>query len=86
MAPQAALEEDDGRFGSRELGSEKAAVGEAYPDATPNNGEAVQGYDLFAGARPDLRYTRFATPGIGATPTKLRYIELSWDSCHLNPC
>ena len=68
------------------LGSRKTAVKRAYPSAKVNNGEAVQGFDLFSGARPNLRNTRFATPGIGATPTLLRYIELSWDPCHFQRC
>jgi hypothetical protein len=68
------------------LGSKKSAVKHAYPAAEANNGEAVQGYDLFAGARPNLLYTRFSTPGIGATPTLLRGIELAWDSCHYFTC
>jgi hypothetical protein len=68
------------------LGSKKSAVHAAYPTATANDGEAVQGYDLFAGTRPDLRYTRFSTPGIGATPTRLRGIELDWDTCHYFTC
>ena len=68
------------------LGSFKSAVGHAYPQATPNNGEAVQGFDLFQGSRPSLRYTRFATSGIGSSPTRLRYIELAWDTCHYFKC
>jgi hypothetical protein len=68
------------------LGSFKSAVARAYPQAKPNKGEAVQGFDLFQGRRPNLRYTRFATSGIGASPTRLRYIELAWDSCHYFTC
>jgi hypothetical protein len=68
------------------LGSIKSAVKRAYPSAIANSSEGVQGFDLFAGKRPDLRYTRFSTPGIGATPTRLRYIELAWDSCHYSQC
>jgi hypothetical protein len=68
------------------LGSQKSAVHRAYPSARANHGEAVQGYDLFAGARPNLRYTRFATPGFGESATRLRYIELSWDVCHFMRC
>jgi hypothetical protein len=64
------------------LGSKKSAVPRAYPSAKPNNGEAVQGYDLFAGARPNLSYTRFSTPGYGATPTLIRGLEVNWDVCH----
>lgn len=68
------------------LGSSKASVKRAYPKATPNASEGVQGFDLLAGSRPNLRYTRFSTPGIGATPTRLRYIELAWDTCHYFKC
>jgi hypothetical protein len=57
------------------LGSKKSAVPTAYPNATPNKG-----------ARPDLRYTRFSTSGIGASPKLLRYIEISWDVCHYMTC
>jgi hypothetical protein len=68
------------------LGSKRAAVGKAYPKAKPNSGEAVQGFDLFAGARPNLRYTRFSTSGIGASGNRLRSISLAWDTCHYSPC
>lgn len=68
------------------LGSQKSAVHRAYPSAKANSGEAVQGYDLFAGARPNLRYTRFSTPGFGASASRLRYIEFSWDTCHIMSC
>jgi hypothetical protein len=68
------------------LGSFKKAVAHAYAHAKPNNGEAVQGFDLFAGSRPNLRYTRFSTSGIGASATRLRGIELAWDSCHYLRC
>jgi hypothetical protein len=68
------------------LGSTKTAVKRAYPAAVTNASEGVQGFDLFAGKRPNLRYTRFSTPGIGATPTRLRYIELAWDVCHYSQC
>jgi hypothetical protein len=68
------------------LGSPKAKVPKAYPKAKANNGEAVNGYDLFAGARPNLRYTRFSTPGFGASPTLLRGITLAWDVCHYMQC
>lgn len=67
------------------LGSQKSAVPRAYPAAKPNTGEAVQGFDLFAGARPDLSYTRFSTPGFGASPTLLRTISVNWDLCHFAP-
>ena len=68
------------------LGSSKSAVPKAYPKAKPNNGEGVQGYDLFAGAGTNLSYTRFSTSGIGASPTKLRYITVAWDVCHYMTC
>jgi hypothetical protein len=68
------------------LGSPKAKVPRAYPAAKPNNGEAVNGYDLFAGARPNLRYTRFSTPGFGASPSLLRSIVIAWDVCHYSDC
>src|SRR4051812_38937991 len=68
------------------LGSPKAKVKKAYPKAQANGGEAVNGYDLFAGARPNLRYTRFSTPGFGASPNLLRGILLAWDVCHYMQC
>jgi len=68
------------------LGSLKSAVARAYPQAKPNVAEGVQGFDLFQGRRPNLRFTRFSTPGIGATPNRLRYIELAWDTCHYFKC
>jgi hypothetical protein len=68
------------------LGSPKAKVPKAYPKAQANNGEAVNGYDLFAGARPNLRYTRFSTPGFGASPSLLRSITIAWDVCHYMQC
>jgi hypothetical protein len=68
------------------LGSSKGSVPKAYPDATPNNSEGVQGYDLFKGTRPNLRYTRFSTSGIGDSPHRLRYIQISWDVCHYMEC
>jgi hypothetical protein len=68
------------------LGSPKAKVKKAYPKAVANSGEAVNGYDLFAGARPNLRYTRFSTPGFGGSPTLLRSITLAWDVCHYMQC
>ena len=46
------------------LGSKRSAVAKAYPTARPNTGEAVNGYDLFAGSRPNLAYTRFAANGV----------------------
>jgi hypothetical protein len=68
------------------LGSKKTAVKKAYPAAMVNAGEAVQGFDLFKGARPNLSYTRFSTRGIGATPTLLSTILVAWDSCHFMTC
>jgi hypothetical protein len=68
------------------LGKNKSAVKRAYPAAMANTGEAVQGFDLFKGARPNLSYTRFSTPGIGASPTLLRTIAVAWDTCHFTTC
>lgn len=68
------------------LGSPKAKVKRAYPDAQPNNGDAVNGFDLFRGARPDLSYTRFSTPGFGGDPNLVRSIEVAWDTCHYSEC
>ena len=55
------------------LGSTKAAVKRAYPAAKANNSTGVAGYDLFGG----VHYTRFSSFGVGATPNRLRYIELA---------
>ena len=68
------------------LGSPKSKVPKAYPAAKANNGQAVNGFDLFAGARPNLRFTRFSTPGFGASPSLLRSIDLEWDVCHYMTC
>jgi hypothetical protein len=68
------------------LGSSKGAVPKAYPNATANDSEGVQGYDLFHGARPNLSYTRFSTSGIGDSPNRLRYIQVAWDVCHYMDC
>jgi hypothetical protein len=68
------------------LGSRKGKVPKAYPKAKPNNGEAVNGYDLFRGSRPNLSYTRFSTPGIGASPNLLWGISVNWDVCHYSDC
>jgi hypothetical protein len=68
------------------LGSSKSAVAHAYPHAKPNTSEGVQGFDLLEGQRPNLRYTRFGTSGIGASANRLRYIELAWDTCHYFKC
>ena len=75
------------RFGIH-LGSPIADVGEAYPGAKPNRGEAVRGYDLFAGpARggpgTSLRYTRFGA-GIGPSSNRVASISYQWDICHFS--
>lgn len=70
--------------GGIHLGSPITEVPVEFPGATPNNGEAVQGYDLFSGVRPDLRYTRFAQ---GSVPNgKMMYLSLVWDVCHYMDC
>ena len=69
------------------LGSKRSAVPKAYPTARPNTGEAVNGYDLFAGSRPNLAYTRFAANGVsGRTANRLLYITVAWDVCHYSAC
>jgi hypothetical protein len=68
------------------LGSPKAKVPRAYPAAEPNTGDAVNGFDLFRGARPNLSYTRFSTPGFGQSANLLRSIEVAWDTCHYSEC
>ena len=69
------------------LGSKRSAVARAYPTARPNTGEAVNGYDLFAGSRPNLAYTRFAANGVGSrTANRLLYITVAWDVCHYSAC
>ena len=55
------------------LGSPKAAVKRAYPAAKANNSTGVNGFDLFAG--PHVMH--FSSFGVGATPDRLRYIELA---------
>jgi hypothetical protein len=55
------------------LGSTRAAVKRAYPAAKANNSTGVAGWDLFGGPH----YTRFSSFGVGATPNRLRYIELA---------
>jgi hypothetical protein len=65
------------------LGSSKAAVKRAYPAAKSNPSTGVDGWDLLEGAGANLRDTRFASFGFGATPTRLRYIELA---CHNSRC
>jgi len=65
------------------LGSMKQAVKRAYPAARPNTSTGVAGYDLFFGSGIGLHYTRFSSWGVGATPNRLRYIELA---CYLGRC
>lgn len=67
------------------LGSPVSKVPEAYPAAKRNTGEAVQGWDLFSGTRPNLRYTRFATGPTGGGG-RLMTISMEWDYCHNFPC
>jgi hypothetical protein len=55
------------------LGSTRSAVKHAYPAAKANNSTGVAGWDLFAGRH----FTRFSSFGVGATPNRLRYIELA---------
>ena len=55
------------------LGSTRGAVKRAYPAAKANNSTGVAGWDLFGGRH----FTRFSTFGVGATPNRLRYIELA---------
>lgn len=55
------------------LGSTRDAVKRAYPAAKANNSTGVAGWDLFGGRH----FTRFSTFGVGATPNRLRYIELA---------
>jgi hypothetical protein len=66
------------------LGSPISKVPEKYPDATPNNGEAVQGFDLFSGARPNLRFTRFAQGPVANG--HMMGLSLQWDYCHHSDC
>ena len=65
------------------LGSTKRAVKRAYPAAKANTSTGVAGYDLFAGGGAGLHYTRFSSFGVGATPDRLRYIELA---CYGSRC
>ena len=55
------------------LGSTRDAVKRAYPAAKANNSTGVAGWDLFGGRH----FTRFSSFGVGATPNRLRYIELA---------
>ena len=63
------------------LGSKMAAVGIAYPGAKPNNSEAVRGFDIDKGARPNLRITEFSS-GLGDSSLRVTGISLRWDVCH----
>jgi hypothetical protein len=65
------------------LGSRMSKVGEKYPGATPNGGEAVNGFDLFAGSGSDARYTRFTS--FGEPGNRVTTISLQWDTCHIFP-
>ena len=67
------------------LGLPKGKVPKAYPGAKVNKGEAVNGFDLFKGNRPNLSYTRFSTPGFGPSANLLRGISVNWDVCHYAP-
>jgi hypothetical protein len=58
------------------LGSVKSAVKRAYPAAKANNSTGVAGFDLQSG----IHFTRFSSFGVGATPDRLRYIELFCNS------
>jgi hypothetical protein len=55
------------------LGSTRGSVKRAYPAAKANNSTGVAGWDLFGGPH----YTRFSSFGVGATPDRLRYIQLA---------
>jgi hypothetical protein len=57
------------------LGSTRASVKRAYPAAKANNSTGVAGWDLFNAAT--RHYTRFSSFGVGATPDRLRYIQLA---------
>ncbi len=57
------------------LGSTRASVKRAYPAAKANNSTGVAGWDLFNAAT--RHFTRFSSFGVGATPDRLRYIELA---------
>lgn len=61
------------KTGNVSLGSKKSAVKRAYPAAKPNDSDGVNGFDLFIGST----YTRFSTPGVGASADLLRYITLA---------
>jgi prepilin-type processing-associated H-X9-DG protein len=60
------------------LGSTRASVKRAYPAAKANNSTGVAGWDLFNAAT--RHFTRFSSFGVGATPDRLRYIELACDT------
>jgi hypothetical protein len=57
------------------LGSTRASVKRATPAAKANNSTGVAGWDLFNAAT--RHFTRFSSFGVGATPDRLRYIELA---------
>ena len=57
------------------LGSTRSSVKRAYPAAKANNSTGVAGWDLFDPAT--RHYTRFSSFGVGATPNRLRYIQLA---------
>ena len=57
------------------LGSTRASVKRAYPAAKANNSTGGAGWDLFNAAT--RHYTRFSSFGVGATPDRLRGIELA---------
>lgn len=67
------------------LGLPKGKVKKAYPNAKANNGEAVNGFDLFTGSGPNTRYTRFSAFSIGASKNHLNGISIQWDVCHYYP-
>ena len=67
------------------LGSPTAKIAKEFPAAKPNTGEAVNGFDLVAGASPNVRFTRF-TGGSGASADRLSTVSLQWDVCHVVDC
>jgi hypothetical protein len=72
------------REGGVHLGSPIDDVKRAYPGARPNRGEAVRGFDLFAGAGRNQRYTRFSA-GLGASVRQVATISMQWEVCHHAP-
>jgi hypothetical protein len=67
------------------LGSPTAKVGKEFPAARPNTSEGVNGFELLAGAQPDVRITRFFG-GFNASADRLSAISLEWDICHVTDC